>query len=61
MGTNRGYHREGANIGGRGKGDSILVHVGINNAEREDTTGIVRKYRQLVKRAKQTRIEQSLC
>ena len=41
-----------------GKGGSILVHVGINNAEREGTTAIVRKYRQLVRRAKQTRVEQ---
>ena len=32
---------------GPGKGGSILVHVGTNNAEREGTT-IVRKYRQLV-------------
>ena len=33
-------------------GGSILVHVGTNNAEREGTTAIVRKYRQLVRRAK---------
>ena len=32
-----------------GKGGFILVHVGINDAEREGTTAIVRKYRQLVK------------
>ena len=41
-----------------GKGGFILVHVGTNNAEREGTTAIVRKYRQLVRRAKQTRVEQ---
>ena len=32
---------------GPGKGGSILVHVGTNNAEREGITAIVRKYRQL--------------
>ena len=47
-----------ANILCTTKGGSILVHVGTNNAEREDTTAIVRKYRQLVSRAKQTRVEQ---
>ena len=43
---------------GPGKGRSILVHIGTNNAEMEETTAIVRKYRQLVRRAKQTRVEQ---
>ena len=45
-------------IVGPGKGSSILVHVGTNNAGREGTTAIVRKYRRLVRRAKQTRVEQ---
>ena len=45
-------------IVGAGKGGSILVHVWTNNTEREGTTAIVRKYRQLVGRAKQTRVEQ---
>ena len=36
-------------IMGPGKGGSILVHVGTNNAEREDTTVIVKKHRQLVR------------
>ena len=40
------------------KGGSILVHVGTNNAEREGTNDIVRKYRQLVRRAMQTRVQQ---
>ena len=31
------------NIGGSGKGGSVLVHVGVNNVEREGTTAIVRK------------------
>ena len=43
---------------GTGKGGSILAHIGTNNTEREGTTAIVRKYRQLARRAKQTRVEQ---
>ena len=43
---------------GPGKGGSRFIHVGTNNADRVGTNGIVREYRQLVKRAKQTRIEQ---
>ena len=46
------------NIAGSGKGGSVLVHVGTNNVEREGTTAIVRKYRQLVRTLKQTRVEQ---
>ena len=46
------------NIVGSGKGESVLVHVGTNNVEREGTTAIVRKYRQLVRTLKQTRVEQ---
>ena len=45
-------------IVGSGKGGSVLVHVGTNNVEREGTTAIVRKYRQLVRTLKQTRVEQ---
>ena len=37
---------------GPDKGGSILLHVGYNNTEREGSTAIVRKYRQLVRRAK---------
>ena len=48
----------GINIVGSGKGGSVLVHVGTNNVEREGTTAIVRKYRQLVRTLKQTRVEQ---
>ena len=44
-------------IVGSGKGGSVLVHVGTNNVEREGTTAIVRKYRQLVRTLKQTRVE----
>ena len=46
------------NIVGSGKGGSVLVHVGTNNVQREGTTAIVRKYRQLVRTLKQTRVEQ---
>ena len=46
------------NIVGSVKGGSVLVHVGTNNVEREGTTAIVRKYRQLVRTLKQTRVEQ---
>ena len=43
---------------GSGKGGSVLVHVGINNVQREGTTAIVRKCRNLVRTLKQTRVEQ---
>ena len=46
------------NIVGLGKGGSVLVHVGTTNIEREGTTAIVRKYRNLVRTLKQTRVEQ---
>ena len=46
------------NIVGPGKGGSVLVHVGTNNVERDGTTAIVRKYRQLFRALKQTRVEQ---
>ena len=46
------------NIVGLGKGGSVLIHVGTNNTEREGTTAIVRKYRNLVRTLKQTRVEQ---
>ena len=46
------------NIMGSGKGGLVLVHIGTNNVEREGTTAIVRKYRQLVRTLKQTRVKQ---
>ena len=46
------------NIMGPGKGESILVHVGTNNVEREGRTAIAGKYRNLVKTLKETRVEQ---
>ena len=46
------------NIVGLGKGGSVLVHVGTNNLEREGTTAIVRKYKNLVRTQKQMRVKQ---
>ena len=45
-------------ITGRGNGGSILVHVGTNNADKEGTTAIVEKYRNLLKKTKQARVGQ---
>ena len=41
-----------------GQGGSILVHVGTNNADRDGTTRIVKRYRELVETLKKTRVEQ---
>ena len=43
---------------GRGKGGTILVHVGTNNADKEGTTAIVDKYRNLLKKTKEARVGQ---
>ena len=40
-------------IMGRGKGGTILVHIGTNNADKEGTTAIVDKYRKLLKKTKE--------
>ena len=45
------------NIMASGKDGSVLVQVGTNDVERESTTAIVRKYRQLVRTLKQTRFD----
>ena len=45
-------------IMGRGNGGFILVHVGANNADKEGTTAIVEKYRNLLKKTKQARFGQ---
>ena len=45
-------------IMGRGKGVTILVHIGTNNADKEGTTAIVDKYRKLLKKTKEARVEQ---
>ena len=43
---------------GHGQGGSILVYVGTNNADREGTTRITQRYRQLVGKLKKTGVEQ---
>ena len=45
------------NVLGHGQGGSILVHVGTNNADRDGTTRIVKRYRELVETLKKTRVE----
>ena len=45
-------------IMGRGNGGSILVHVGTNNADKEGTTAILQKYRNILKKTKQARVGQ---
>ena len=45
-------------IMGRGNGGTIQVHVGTNNADKEVTTGITEKYRNLLKMTKQARAGQ---
>ena len=45
-------------IMGRGKGVTILVHIGKNNADKEGTRAIVDKYRELLKKTKEARVEQ---
>ena len=45
-------------IMGRGKGGTILVHVGTNIADKEGTTAIVDKYRNLLKKTKEARVGQ---
>ena len=46
------------NVLGHGQGGSILVHVGTNNADRDGTTRIVKRYRELVETLKKTRLDQ---
>ena len=46
------------NVLGHGQGGSILLHVGTNNADRDGTTRIVKRYRELVNTLKKTRVEQ---
>ena len=46
------------NIMDSGKSGSVLVRVGTTNVEMEGTTAIVKKYINLVRTLKQTRVEQ---
>ena len=48
-------------IMGRGKGGTILVHIGTNNADKEGTTAIVDKYRKLLKKTKKQGLSKSSC
>ena len=48
-------------IMGRGKGGTILVHIGTNNADKEGTTAIVDKYRKLLKKTKEQGLNKSSC
>ena len=43
---------------GHGQGVYILVHVGRSKADREGTTRIVQRHRQLIWKLKKTRVEQ---
>ena len=45
-------------IMGRGNGGTILVHIGTNNADKEGTTAIVKKYRNSLKKTKEARVGQ---
>ena len=45
-------------IMGRGNGGSMLVHIGTSNAEKDGTTAIAAKYRNLLKKTKQARVGQ---
>ena len=45
-------------IKGLEKGGSILVHIRMNNADKEGTTTIVEKYRNLLEKTKQARVGQ---
>ena len=45
-------------IMGRGNGGIILVHIGTNNADKQGTTTIVKKYINLLKKTKEARVGQ---
>ena len=45
-------------IMGRGKGGTIMVHVGANNADKEGTAAIVDKYMNLLKKTKEAGVGQ---
>ncbi len=43
---------------GRGNGGTLLVHTGTNNTDKEGTTAIVKKFRNLLKKTKEARVGQ---
>ena len=52
--------KEGQVMGG-GTGGAVLVHVGTNNSEKEETSAIVGKYRSLIKTHKEARYDWTDC
>ena len=55
---NRACERESREDHGKRKWMNHMVHVGTNNADKEGTTAIVEKYRNLLKKTKQSRVGQ---
>ena len=47
-------------IMGRGNGGILPVNIGTNNADREGTTAIVKKYRNLLKKTKEAMVGQMM-
>ena len=45
-------------IMGGGNGGTLLVRIGTNNTDKEGTTAIVKKYRNLLKKTKEARVGQ---
>ena len=45
-------------IMGRGNGGTLLVHIGTNNTDKEGTTAIVKKYRNLLRKTKEAMVGQ---
>ena len=45
-------------IMGHGNGGTLLVHIGVNNTDKEGTTAIVKKYRNLLNKMKEARVGQ---
>ena len=45
------------NVLGHGQGGYILIYVVTNNADKEGTTRMVQRYRELVETLKKTRVE----
>ena len=46
---------------GVGTGGAVLVHVGTNNAEKEETSAIFGKYRRLIKTLKRHELDRLYC
>ncbi len=45
-------------IMGRGNGETLLVHIGTNKADKDGPTAIVKKYMDLLKETKEARVGQ---